>query len=71
MREEDVLLPSYRDNGALIWRGVKLEEILLFWGDERGNDFSGPVHDFPFCVPVGSQAPHASPSAASAPSSTT
>ena len=38
-QEEDVLLPSYRDNGALIWRGVKLEEILLFWGgDERGND---------------------------------
>ncbi|SFI16466.1 thiamine pyrophosphate-dependent enzyme [Bradyrhizobium sp. cf659] len=60
MREEDVLLPSYRDNGALIWRGVKLEEILLFWGgDERGNRFSGSVHDFPFCVPVGSQAPHA------------
>jgi 2-oxoisovalerate dehydrogenase E1 component alpha subunit len=60
MREEDVLLPSYRDNGALIWRGVKLEEILLFWGgDERGNHFSGPEHDFPFCVPVGSQAPHA------------
>jgi 2-oxoisovalerate dehydrogenase E1 component alpha subunit len=60
MRDEDVLLPSYRDNGALIWRGVRLEEILLFWGgDERGNSFSGPVHDFPFCVPVGSQAPHA------------
>ena len=60
MRKEDVLLPSYRDNGALIWRGVKLVEILLFWGgDERGNQFSGPAHDFPFCVPVGSQAPHA------------
>jgi len=61
MQEEDVLLPSYRDNGALLWRGVKLEEILLFWGgDERGNHFSsGPPHDFPFCVPVGSQAPHA------------
>src|SRR5438552_14827160 len=60
MREEDVLLPSYRDNGALLWRGVKPEEILLFWGgDERGNCFSGPLHDFPFCVPVGSQAPHA------------
>jgi pyruvate dehydrogenase E1 component alpha subunit len=43
MRKEDVLLPSYRDNGALLWRGVKLEEILLFWGgDERGNHFSGP-----------------------------
>jgi len=60
MHEEDVLLPSYRDNAALIWRGVKLEEILLFWGgDERGNRFSGPVQDFPFCIPVGSQAPHA------------
>src|SRR5713101_318408 len=60
MRNEDVLLPSYRDNAALIWRGVKLEEILLFWGgDERGNHFSGPVEDFPFCIPVGSQAPHA------------
>jgi pyruvate dehydrogenase E1 component alpha subunit len=60
MREEDVLLPSYRDNAALLWRGVKMEEILLYWGgDERGNDSSGPPHDFPFCVPVGSQAPHA------------
>jgi pyruvate dehydrogenase E1 component alpha subunit len=60
MRNEDVLFPSYRDNAALIWRGVKLEEILLFWGgDERGNCFSGPVQDFPFCIPVGSQAPHA------------
>ena len=47
MREEDVLLPSYRDNGALLWRGVKLEEILLFWGgDERGNCFSGPASRF-------------------------
>jgi pyruvate dehydrogenase E1 component alpha subunit len=60
MRPEDVLLPSYRDNGALLWRGVKMEEILLYWGgDERGNRSSGPAHDFPFCVPVGSQAPHA------------
>jgi 2-oxoisovalerate dehydrogenase E1 component alpha subunit len=60
MRPEDVLLPSYRDNGTLLWRGVKMEEILLYWGgDERGNLSSGPAHDFPFCVPVGSQAPHA------------
>src|SRR5260370_10115547 len=60
MRAEDVLLPSYRDNAALLWRGGKMEEILLYWGgDERGNRSSGPPHDFPFCVPVGSQAPHA------------
>ena len=60
MRPEDTLLPSYRDNGALLWRGVTMEEILLFWGgDERGSSWSGPAHDFPFCIPVGSQAPHA------------
>jgi len=60
MRQEDALLPSYRDNGTLLWRGVRMEEILLYWGgDERGNRSSGPAHDFPFCVPVGSQAPHA------------
>jgi pyruvate dehydrogenase E1 component alpha subunit len=37
-----------------------MEEILLYWGgDERGSRWSGPAHDFPFCIPVGSQAPHA------------
>jgi 2-oxoisovalerate dehydrogenase E1 component alpha subunit len=60
MHQEDVLLPSYRDNGMMLWRGVKMQEILLYWGgDERGNDSSGPPHDFPVCIPVGSQAPHA------------
>src|SRR5262244_449419 len=60
MRAEDVVLPSYRDNGTLLWRGTKMEEILLFWGgDERGNLSSGAPHDFPYCIPVGSQAPHA------------
>jgi pyruvate dehydrogenase E1 component alpha subunit len=60
MREEDAFLPSYRDNGALLWRGMKMEEILLFWGgDERGNHSSGPAHDFPYCIPVASHAPHA------------
>src|SRR5438045_7329012 len=38
MDPRDVLLPSYRDNAALLWRGMKMEEILLFWGgDERGS----------------------------------
>jgi pyruvate dehydrogenase E1 component alpha subunit len=60
MRPVDVLLPSYRDNAALLWRGVTMEDILLFWGgDERGSHWAGPDQDFPFCIPVGSQAPHA------------
>jgi 2-oxoisovalerate dehydrogenase E1 component alpha subunit len=60
MQPHDVLLPSYRDNAALLWRGVTMEDILLFWGgDERGSHWAGPTQDFPFCIPVGSQAPHA------------
>ena len=60
MRDVDALFPSYRENGALLWRGMKMEEILLFWGgDERGNISSNPAHDFPYCIPVGSQAPQA------------
>ena len=60
MRSEDVLLPSFREQGAQFLRGVALEELLLYWGgDERGSDFKGPREDFPICVPVGSHAPHA------------
>ena len=58
MRAEDVLLPSYRDNGALLWRGVKMEEILLFWGGDERGIFSGRAR-ISLLIPVGSQAPHA------------
>ena len=60
MQPSDVLLPSFREHGAQLWRGVTLRELFLYWGgDERGNDFAGPREDFPNCVPVGSHAPHA------------
>jgi 2-oxoisovalerate dehydrogenase E1 component alpha subunit len=60
MLPNDVLLPSFREHGAQLWRGVTLTELFLYWGgDERGNDFAGPREDFPNCIPVGSHAPHA------------
>lgn len=60
MCEDDVLLPSFREHGAQLQRGVTIRELLLYWGgDERGSDFSGPRHDFPVCIPVGSHFPHA------------
>ena len=60
MRAEDVLLPSYRETGAQICRGVSLVELLLYWGgDERGSDFAGPRADFPVAVPIASQCLHA------------
>ena len=60
MEAQDVLLPSYRETGAQIWRGVSLEEILVYWGgDERGSDFAEPREDFPVSIPVSSQTLHA------------
>ena len=60
MTQDDVLLPSFREHGGQLWRGVTLEELFLYWGgDERGNDFAGPRQDFPVCIPVASQFPHA------------
>ena len=60
MRPQDVLVPSFREQGAQLLRGVEPAELLSYWGgDERGSDFAGPREDFPICVPIGSQAPHA------------
>ena len=60
MDPSDVLVPSFREHGAQLLRGVTPRELLLFWGgDERGCDFAGPREDFPVCIPVGSHAPHA------------
>ena len=60
MRPEDCFAPMYREYGAQFWRGVRMEDVLLYWGgDERGNDFAGPRHDFPWCVPIATQYLHA------------
>jgi pyruvate dehydrogenase E1 component alpha subunit len=60
MRPEDVLVPSFREQGAQILRGVTMTELLVYWGgDETGSDFQGPREDFPISVPVGTHAPHA------------
>lgn len=63
MRPEDVFVPYYRDYAAQIQRGVKMSDILAYWGgDERGSDFDASSHasqDFPICVPIASQCQHA------------
>lgn len=60
MRPEDVLIPYYRDYAAQIQRGVKMSEILAYWGgDERGSQFSCKSEDLPICVPIASQCLHA------------
>jgi len=60
MRPEDVLLCTYRENGAQLMRGVSMKELFLYWGgDERGSNFEHAVRDFPICVTIASQCLHA------------
>ena len=60
MQKEDVLCPYYREYCAQFLRGVKISEVLNYWGgDERGNNYSINKVDFPISVPIGSQDLHA------------
>ncbi|MGE0115147.1 MAG: pyruvate dehydrogenase (acetyl-transferring) E1 component subunit alpha [Steroidobacteraceae bacterium] len=60
LRPEDVIAPVYREIGTQIWRGVRMVEILRYWGgDEEGNNFVNTRHDFPWCVPIATQTLHA------------
>jgi 2-oxoisovalerate dehydrogenase E1 component alpha subunit len=60
LKPEDVFVPYYRDYAAQFQRGVKMSEILAYWGgDERGSAFETAPEDFPICVPIASQCLHA------------
>ncbi|AIT63844.1 pyruvate dehydrogenase (acetyl-transferring) E1 component subunit alpha [Coxiella burnetii] len=62
MQKEDIFCPYYRDQGALFEHGIKLSEILAYWGgDERGSRYANPdvKDDFPNCVPIAGQLLHA------------
>ena len=61
MQSTDVLANYYRDHGAQYLRGVKLHQMLQYWGgDERGNVFEGDAkEDLPNCVPIATQITHA------------
>lgn len=60
MNDDDVLVPSFREQGAMFMRGVDPADLLLYWGgDERGSDFAAQRRDFPICVPIGTQAAQA------------
>lgn len=60
MQTNDRLLPSYREHGALLSRGVTLCDQLLYWGgDERGSDYQHARKDFPLAVPIATQCLHA------------
>lgn len=60
LKADDIFIPYYRDYATQLMRGVKMEEIYLYWGgDERGNHYINNSKDLPISVPIGSQCLHA------------
>jgi pyruvate dehydrogenase E1 component alpha subunit len=60
LEEDDWLVWSFREMGALLWRGVPLDTVFLHWmGHEDGNSYPEGVKVTPCAIPVGSQLPHA------------
>lgn len=60
MQANDIFTPYYRDIATQYLRGVKLHEILLYWGgNEQGSNFKNCQRDFPNCVPIATQLGHA------------
>lgn len=60
LKDEDWLVWAFREMGALLWKGVPLNTLYLYWmGNELGNVYPDGVKATPSVVPVGSQVPHA------------
>ncbi|MCF2206264.1 pyruvate dehydrogenase (acetyl-transferring) E1 component subunit alpha [Halobacterium salinarum] len=60
LADDDWIVPSYREHGASLVRGLPLKDTLLYWmGDERGNAIPTEENIFTVAVPIASQIPHA------------
>lgn len=56
MSKDDIFCGYYRDQGTQMQRGIKMSEILLYWGgDERANNYQNGGQDTPVCVPIAGQ----------------
>jgi pyruvate dehydrogenase E1 component alpha subunit len=60
MEKDDWTVWAFRELGNLLYRGVPLWMIYLYWmGNEEGSNYPVDVRVTPSAVPVGSQVPHA------------
>ncbi|MDD4150277.1 MAG: pyruvate dehydrogenase (acetyl-transferring) E1 component subunit alpha [Bacteroidales bacterium] len=60
MRDEDWLVPAFRELGAYLAKGATLKEIFLyFMGYEEGVNFKNAKNFVPYAVPIASQLLHA------------
>lgn len=60
IRDQDWLVPAFRELGVWLLKGAKLSDLYLYWGGyEDGSKFSGAPNFLPGSVPIASQFLHA------------
>jgi pyruvate dehydrogenase E1 component alpha subunit len=60
MKENDWLVPAFRELGAWLAKGATMKEIFLYYmGYEEGTAFNKSKRILPFAVPIASQLLHA------------
>ena len=60
MKEDDWLVPAFRENVTLLARGATLKEIFLYYmGNEDASRFENSKNVLPISVPIATQFPHA------------
>lgn len=60
MRENDWLVPAFRELGVMLSRGVTMKEIFLYYnGNEQGSNFSNAKRVLPIAISIGTQYQHA------------
>ncbi|PKL00302.1 MAG: pyruvate dehydrogenase (acetyl-transferring) E1 component subunit alpha [Tenericutes bacterium HGW-Tenericutes-1] len=58
--DNDWLAVSFRELNAMLYKGVTLEQLFLYWyGNEAGSKYNDSVKVLPVNVPIGSQISHA------------
>jgi len=60
IRKEDWLVPSFREMGTLLAKGVTMKDMFLFYnGNEHGGSFKHANHVLPIAISIGTQFQHA------------
>ena len=60
MKENDWLVPAFRELGVMLARGVTMKEIFLYYnGNEQGSNFSNAKNVLPIAISIGTQYQHA------------
>ena len=59
LREDDWLVPAFRELGMWLAKGVSIKELFLYWrGHEDASRFENAPNTLPISVPVASQITH-------------